>query len=118
MTTSKDVFDLRQDLIMMMMMMMLCIERPGIKDVSLIRRLSEVIDAALLHQLRQSYPPSSVADVRSHITERLTAGQRISTHHSELLATFKSMHPNIEFPALHKELFSQEGIDTNSATQS
>ena len=106
-------------MMMMMMMMMVCIERPGIKDVSLILRLSEVIDAALLHQLRQSNPPpSSVTDVRSRITERLTTAQRISTRHSELLAAFKSMHPNIEFPALHKELFSQEGIDTNSATQS
>ena len=93
------------------------IERPGIKDVSVIQRLHEVIDTALWHQLVQSYPPTSVADVRSRIMERLATVQLISTHHSELLAAFKSMHPDIEFPALHKELFSQEGIEAGSATQ-
>jgi len=89
-------------------------ERAGIKDVSVIQRLNEVIDAALWHQLVKSYPPTTVADVRSRITERLAAVQLISTNHSELLAAFKSMHPDIEFPALHKELFSQEGIEAGS----
>ena len=90
-------------------------ERPGIKDVPVIQRLHEVIDASLWHQLVKSYPPSSAADTRSRITERLATLQLISTHHSKLLAAFKSMHPDIEFPALHKELFSQEGIEAGGA---
>jgi len=89
-------------------------ERPGIKDVSVIHRLNEVIDAALWHQLAKSYSPPSVTGRRSRITEQLAAIQLISSHHSELLAAFKSMHPDIEFPALHKELFSQEGIEAGS----
>lgn len=92
-------------------------ERSGIKDVLVIQRLHEVIDAALWHQLVKTYPPTSVADVRSRITERLMTAQLISTHHSELLTAFKSMHPDIEFPALHKELFSQEGLDSGTTTQ-
>ena len=95
----------------------MCLERPGIKDVAVIQRLSEVIDAALWHQLVQSYPPASAAGLRSAITEKLATAQVISIRHSELLATFKSMHPDADFPALHKELFSQEGLDAGSATQ-
>jgi len=89
-------------------------ERPGIKDVSVIQRLNEVIDAALCHQLVQSYPSmtSSAADVRQRIADQLATLQLISIQHSALLAAFKSRHPDIEFPALHKELFSQEGIET------
>lgn len=78
----------------------------------MIQRLNEIIDAALCHQLVESYPsPLTLADVRSRISERLVTVQLLSTRHSELLTAFKSMHPNIEFPALHKELFSQEVID-------
>jgi len=92
-----------------------CAERPGIKDVSVIQRLNEIIDAALWHQLVESCPSAaSVTDVRSRISERLATAQLISSRHSELLAAFKSMHSDIEFPALHKELFSQEGIETVS----
>lgn len=90
-------------------------ERPGIKDVRVIQRLSDIIDAALWQLLVESYPSTvSVTDVRSKISDRLATAQLISTRHSELLATFKSMHDDIEFPALHKELFSQEGIDSVS----
>jgi len=84
--------------------------------VTVIQRLSEIIDAALWHQLVESYSSNAfVADFRSKISERLATAQLISTRHSELLAAFKSTHTDIEFPALHKELFSQEpGIDTVS----
>ena len=96
----------------------MCAERPGIKDVALIQRVSEIIDAALWHQLVESYPStSSVVEVRSRISERLATAQLISMRHSELLAAFKSMHSYIEFPALHKELFSQDAVDSVSASQ-
>jgi len=103
------------------LLLLLCVcvhtERAGIKDVTVIHRLHEVIEAALCHQLVKSYPPTSVAEVRSRISDRLATAQLISTHHSELLARFKSMHPDADFPALHKELFSQEGIDAVLCTQ-
>jgi len=100
-------------------------ERPGIKDMLLISRLSEMIDAALCHQLVASYPPpaqhaesypppASVAELRASIWERLATAQQLSTRHSELLAAFKSTHGDVEFPALHRELFSLEAIDTDT----
>lgn len=95
---------------------MLCIisERPGVKDVMVIKRLNDVISAALQHQLRQSHVNAigmTSIDMHSRVFEKLTTLQLISVHHSELLAAFKAVHPSVEFPALHKELFSQEGIE-------
>ena len=90
--------------------------RAGIKDVTVIQRLNQLIDTALYQQLLMTNAPTSVADVRSRISDQLATVQLLSTQHSQLLAAFKSQHPNIEFPALHKELFSQEGIESDSST--
>jgi nuclear receptor subfamily 1 group F protein 4 len=90
-------------------------KRPGVKDILMIQRLNEVVDAALRQQLRQMRATTAAlpnTDIHARIADKLLTLQLISGHHSELLALFKSAHPNVEFPALHKELFSQEGIET------
>ena len=91
-------------------------ERPGVKDTVVIQRLNDIIDAALRQQLCQQHPPTSVSagsDLHDKVSEKLDTLQLISYHHNDLLASFKNSHPTVEFPALHKELFSQEGLDTS-----
>lgn len=91
-------------------------ERPGVKDTMVIQRLNDIIDAALRHQLRQTHSAvagASGSDLHARVFEKLATLQLISLHHSDLLLTFKAAHPDVEFPALHKELFSQEGIDAS-----
>jgi nuclear receptor subfamily 1 group F member 4 len=87
-----------------------------VKDTMVIQRLNDIIDAALRHQLRQTHTATagaSGADLHARVFEKLATLQLISSHHSDLLMAFKAAHPDIEFPALHKELFSQEGIDSS-----
>ena len=83
-------------------------ERSGIKDTAIIHRLNENIDAALKLELTATH---SVGDIRMRLAETIAALQMLGLKHGELLSRFKERYPAIEFPALHKELFSQEGVE-------
>jgi len=50
-------------------------------------------------------------DLYPRLATMIAELQLLSYRHMELLARFKDSYPSAEFPALHKELFSQEGVD-------
>ena len=50
-------------------------------------------------------------NVNVKIVECMQTLHILSDKHAEVLLRYKRQHPAADFPALHKELFSQEGID-------
>jgi hypothetical protein len=83
-------------------------KRPGIKDKLIIHKLNDRIDAALKIELLKT---KSSSDIRIQLAEKIATLQLLSYQHSSLLLRFKELNPTVEFPALHKELFSPEGVE-------
>jgi len=75
----------------------------------MIQKLNERIDASL--KLELSTSQQTGVDIRPMLAEKIAELQLLSFRHMDMLARFKDCFPYIEFPALHKELFSQEGVD-------
>ncbi|CAH1789078.1 unnamed protein product [Owenia fusiformis] len=85
--------------------------RPGVKDNSVIEKLQERIVAAFAIELAKNHPgEESMAET---VLEKLAALSPLSQQHIEVLNIFKQESPNLEFPALHRELFSSEGTDSS-----
>ncbi|CAB0040166.1 unnamed protein product, partial [Trichogramma brassicae] len=83
-------------------------DRPGLKGISEIRRIYEAIVRALKSELSQSHTTPLKGDVT--VCDQLMAKQPqlrdVSIMHMEALAKFKRNAPLVEFPPLHRELFS------------
>jgi nuclear receptor subfamily 1 group F protein 4 len=75
----------------------------------IIQKLNERIHCALKLELGKSHPDDE--QLRIHLQQKLPMLQLLNYRHTDLLAKFKEEHPDIDFPALHKELFSQDGLD-------
>lgn len=88
---------------------LLTVERPGIRDPIIIQKLNERIQCALKMELGKNHPEND--QLRTELQKKLPILQLLNYRHTDLLTKFKEDHPNIEFPALHKELFSQDGLD-------
>ncbi|ELU11015.1 hypothetical protein CAPTEDRAFT_176212 [Capitella teleta] len=85
--------------------------RVGVKDAPIIQKLGERIEAALKVQFQCNHP--ELGDQLSlHLSEKLPLLQLLSARHIDILNKFKQGNPGVLFPALHKELFSQEGFDS------
>ncbi len=84
--------------------------RSGIKDSMVIQKLNERIDSALKMELSKNHPEDD--QLRYELAQRLPIIQVLGIRHSEILNKFKQENPQVEFPALHKELFSQDGVDS------
>lgn len=74
----------------------------------IIHKLNDRIDAALKVELMRT---KSATDIRIQLAEKIATLQLLSYQHSSLLQHFKELNPAVEFPALHKELFSPEGVE-------
>ncbi|CAG0882614.1 unnamed protein product [Darwinula stevensoni] len=85
-------------------------DRPGLKDVSQIQRLNGAVLRALKQELGKTHPLPLKGDVS--VCDALIAKQHflreVSMLHMEALSRLRRSTPHLEFPALHKELFSSE----------
>ena len=88
------------------------IDRPGLKSVLDVQTLNQAILKALKYELDQTHKLPYKGDVRAFdiLMAKLTDLRDLSALHMEALAKFRSQHPLLEFPALHKELFSIENM--------
>ena len=62
---------------------------------------------ALETQLERSHSEQA-SSLKEMIRDRLPVLRLLANKHNEMLQRFKRLHPDIELPALHKELFSDE----------
>ncbi|KAL1455439.1 hypothetical protein WDU94_009530 [Cyamophila willieti] len=88
-------------------MVLLSPDRSGIKDVLEISRLHRAVMKLLQAELEKNHVPIK-GDVTLFATlnAKITTLRQLSTLHMEALTTFKRSAPHVDFPALHKELFS------------
>ncbi|EGI58394.1 Putative nuclear hormone receptor HR3 [Acromyrmex echinatior] len=82
--------------------------RPGLKCLGDINRLSQAVIRALRSELDRNHVTPIKGDVTvcDAILAKIPQLREISLLHMDALAKFKRSQPHLEFPALHKELFS------------
>lgn len=68
------------------------------------------MQSALRAALSSSHP-NEEDRIMDRLKEYYKKLHELSALHIEMLDFFKSENPDIDFPALHKELFSPEGLD-------
>ena len=83
--------------------------RQGVKDRQVIEKLGERVQAALRIELEKNHALEE--RIRAKLDERIPVLRLLSAKHHEVLQKFKHRHPDLDFPALHKELFSDETRD-------
>ncbi|XP_072750813.1 probable nuclear hormone receptor HR3 isoform X12 [Anoplolepis gracilipes] len=83
-------------------------DRPGLKCLGDITRLSQAVIRALRSELDRNHVTPIKGDVTvcDAILAKIPQLREISLLHMDALAKFKRSQPHLEFPALHKELFS------------
>uniref|UniRef100_A0A1B6DVR5 Probable nuclear hormone receptor HR3 n=1 Tax=Clastoptera arizonana TaxID=38151 RepID=A0A1B6DVR5_9HEMI len=83
-------------------------DRPGLKGIAEIGRLGQAVQRALRLELdkNHSMPIKGDVTVFDTLSTKITMLRELSMLHMEALAKFKRSTPHLEFPALHKELFS------------
>jgi len=83
-------------------------DRMGLRGTLEIQRLSQAVLRALRLELSRTHrtPLKGDVSVADSLAARLPALREISVLHMEALVRFKRATPHLEFPALHKELFS------------
>ncbi|XP_020287691.1 probable nuclear hormone receptor HR3 isoform X3 [Pseudomyrmex gracilis] len=83
-------------------------DRPGLKCLGDINRLSQAVIRALRSELDRNHMTPIKGDVTvcDAILAKIPQLRDISSLHMDALAKFKRSQPHLEFPALHKELFS------------
>ncbi|XP_035221414.1 probable nuclear hormone receptor HR3 isoform X1 [Stegodyphus dumicola] len=83
-------------------------DRPGLKSVLDVQTLNQAILKALKYELDQTHKLPYKGDVRAFdiLMAKLTDLRDLSALHMETLAKFRCSAPHLDFPALHKELFS------------
>ena len=84
--------------------------RAGVKDMAVIQRLSERVEAALRLEITRTRGEEE--PFLNALVERLPKLRQLSSRHIHVLNRFKQVNPSTEFPALHKELFSPDGLET------
>lgn len=73
-----------------------------------ITRLSQAVVRALRSEIERNHvmPIKGDVTVCDAILAKIPQLRDASVQHMDALAKFKRLHPHLEFPALHKELFS------------
>ncbi|KAF3425141.1 hypothetical protein E2986_11800 [Frieseomelitta varia] len=87
-------------------------DRPGLKGLAEITRLSQAVIRALRSELDRNHVSPIKGDVTvcDAILAKIPQLREISLLHMDALAKFKRSQPHLEFPALHKELFSSYSL--------
>lgn len=83
-------------------------DRPGLKGLADIQRLNQATLKALRQELDRTHKLPFKGDITicDALLARIPALRELSILHMEALAKFRRTAPQLEFPALHKELFS------------
>ncbi|XP_072161489.1 probable nuclear hormone receptor HR3 isoform X3 [Bemisia tabaci] len=82
-------------------------DRPGLKGLAEISRLGQAVSKALRLELDRNHGPiKGDVTVYDALLAKVPSLRELSMLHMEALAKFKRSAPHLEFPALHKELFS------------
>ncbi|XP_075217793.1 nuclear hormone receptor 3 ROR-beta [Lycorma delicatula] len=87
---------------------LLSADRPGLKGLAEIGRLGQAVLRALRLELEKNHalPIKGDVTVCDALLAKIPTLRELSMLHMEALAKFKRSTPHLEFPALHKELFS------------
>ncbi|XP_049844615.1 probable nuclear hormone receptor HR3 isoform X2 [Schistocerca gregaria] len=87
---------------------LLSTDRPGLKGLAEISRLSQAVLRALRLELDRNHAVPIKGDVTvcDAMLAKIATLRELSMLHMDALAKFKRSTPHLEFPALHKELFS------------
>ncbi|KAL4216819.1 hypothetical protein ACF0H5_024540 [Mactra antiquata] len=86
-------------------------DRPGLKDTTDIQKLYEKISSALKLELGKNNREDD--NMITKLNQITWIVRNLNTQHITVLNKFKISQPDVEFPALHKELFSVEGLDNS-----
>ncbi|XP_031827347.1 nuclear hormone receptor 3 ROR-beta isoform X2 [Nomia melanderi] len=83
-------------------------DRPGLKGLAEVTRLSQAVIRALRSELDRNHVSPIKGDVTvcDAILAKIPQLREISLLHMDALAKLKRSQPHLDFPALHKELFS------------
>ena len=81
------------------------------KDNIVIQKLGERIEAALKIQFGVNHRDEE-EQLGLQLADKLPLLQLLSVRHVDILNKFKMTNPAVEFPALHKELFSSDGLES------
>ncbi|XP_017769820.1 PREDICTED: probable nuclear hormone receptor HR3 isoform X2 [Nicrophorus vespilloides] len=83
-------------------------DRPGLKGIGEISRLSQAVVRALRLELERNHslPIKGDVTVCDALLTKIPTLREISMLHMDALGKLKRSAPHLEFPALHKELFS------------
>lgn len=83
------------------------------KDAAQIQKMSERIESALKLEIGRTHHDDD--DFKAKLLEKLPTLRELSHQHVLILNKFKQQNPNVSFPALHKELFSVDGLEQQEA---
>ncbi|XP_037092929.1 probable nuclear hormone receptor HR3 isoform X2 [Pollicipes pollicipes] len=83
-------------------------DRPGLSCLDSVQHLNQELLKALRIMLERSHPTPVKGDVSAYqlLVSKVPSLREISSTYFEVIANFKRLAPHLEFPALHKELFS------------
>ncbi|XP_046575851.1 probable nuclear hormone receptor HR3 isoform X2 [Haliotis rubra] len=86
-------------------------DRPGLKDTTDIQKLHEKILTALKLEIGANHHDDH--ELLSKLLTQTPILRTFSLHHIRALNRFRETAADVEFPALHKELFSVETIESS-----
>jgi len=83
-------------------------DRPGLKGIIEIQRLNQAIVKALRFELSQTHKMPFKGDISvfDALINKIPLLRELNLLHMEALSKFRRASPHLEFPPLHKELFS------------
>ncbi|KAL3884549.1 hypothetical protein ACJMK2_024683 [Sinanodonta woodiana] len=85
-------------------------DRPGLKEVADIQKLHEKLSSALKMEVGNNHHEDD--ELLSKLHQCTWILRSLSNQHIAVLNKFKQREPDMEFPALHKELFSVENTES------
>ena len=83
--------------------------RPGVKDAGSVQKLSERVEMALKQEVVKTHQDEE--EFLNKLLEKMPVLRELSLKHVLILNRFKQQNPGVDFPALHKELFSTDGLE-------
>ncbi|XP_064645719.1 probable nuclear hormone receptor HR3 isoform X6 [Lineus longissimus] len=95
-----------QEIALLSAIVLLSPERPGVKDITQVQKIQERVMSAFKIEIGKNHPENE--SISTELVSKIPQLHMLSAQHINVLSKFKKTAPSIEFPALHKELFSAE----------
>lgn len=83
--------------------------RPGVKDTVSVQKLSDRVEMALKQEIVKQHQDED--EFLGQLLKKVPVLHDLSHKHVLILNRFKQQNPTVDFPALHKELFSTDGLE-------